>query len=218
MCYWGENLNFAISQKAAFESNLVKYRKPEKVVSAPLINGSYVMGITNRKSLKLIKKGDLLIDGNIIYATISNREPYNNPEKEESAWVDYRQRIAFNCASGTFARLSSKTLAYNYEEIFSTVVDEPDWELPTEKNSGSPHTFICSMKKVPYNELYEVLNGLHSRLIGDLESTTVRVYELFDPEFSTTELTPLGQYLQSTIDSFSDIYFFVDAWAELSKQ
>ena len=217
----GENLNFAISQKAIFESKLVEYQKPEHFVSVPLISGSYLFGTTNRenaKGISLIKKDDLLIDGNIIYATISNRLSAKNPASEASIWMDNVYRIAFNCASGTYAQLSSKGLGYNYEEVFSNVVDEPKWELPSEKNLGSPHTFVCSLKKLPENVLYDSLNTMHKGLIGDVDFMALRVFELFDPQYSTTKLTPLGQYLQSTVESFSGINFFVDAWAESTKQ
>jgi hypothetical protein len=217
----GENLNFAISQKAIFATKLVEYQQPEKVVSVPLISGSYLFGTTNReneKGIKLIKKDDLLIDGNIIYASISNRISAEFPETKSSMWMENIIRIAFNCASGTYAHLSNKGLSYTNKEVFSNVVDEPKWDLPSEKNYGSPHTFICSLKKVPEDNLHDFLNTMHKGLIGDVDFMALRVFELFDPDYSTTNLTPLGQYLQSTVENFSGLNFFVDAWAESTKQ
>lgn len=217
----GENINFAISFNSLSQTNLTAYQPPQLSRVVPLIDDSYLIGVKddgNTIGITLLKDRDFLIDGTTVYASIATRDFYENPEKEQTVWLESIERVAFNCAAGTFARLNWKVLSYDSQQVLSTIEESPKWELPNEgtTNAGEHHQLICSLRDVPNDKIKQFLRTAHEGLIGEVQFMVLRVEELFNPNYSRTELTSLGHYLWENVESYENLHLLIQRMSDNS--
>jgi hypothetical protein len=213
----GENINFAISFGSLSNTQLKKYQPSEISKPTPLIDNSYLIGVRddgNTRGITLIKEGDFLIDGNNLYASIATRIYTEDPENGQTFWLEHVDRVAYNCAAGTFAILNMKALSIDSQIVISNVEEVPEWELPNEENVGKYHRLICSLRKMPSDRVKQFLSMGHDGLINDVHFRVLRVEDLYSPIYSTTELTPLGYYLWENVEGYENLHLFLQSMAD----
>lgn len=219
----GENINFAISYNSLYQTHLSEYQPPQLSRAVPLIDDSYLIGVKddgNTIGITLLKDRDFLIDGTTVYASIVTRTFYENTEKEQKVWLEMIERVAFNCAAGTFAKLNWKVLSYDSQQMFSNIEESPKWELPDadDKTAGKHHQLICSLRDIPNDNIKKYLRMAHEGLIGEVQFMVLRVWELYDPNYSRTELTPLGHYLWENVESYENLHLLLQSMNDSSVQ
>lgn len=185
--------------------------------NTPSVNGAYIVSQKRDVDLyeaKMLKLDDLILDGNIVYATSILR--MSLPSKDR--WMEVINRISFNCAANSWAVVSAviKNSSVEKNVLYSFTFKELNWSADYYENEGEILPLVCSILSNRESAIAKITETHHKNL-STIDIDAIRIVELFDPNYSTQHLTPLGKYLSEHNEKFGYSLIYIGYWEAYEK-
>lgn len=214
----GENLNFAISSTAIFNSSLIEHEK----ITVPLIDGSYLFDVhtlgIDFSSVSMIKRDALKFEGNLVYATIISRTFSDVSDTNLPRWIETRTRRVSDCTADKHALLSFSTFSVTGEQNAHFDYEVLKWDKQPEDFYSPEYDFVCSLRNVPRHGLDSFLAKRHAELLKELKFQHLRFRELYDLDADVISITPLGQYLlEREVNEFKYLDELPELWMQFNS-
>lgn len=215
----GENLNFAISSTAIFNSSLIEQEK----ITVPLIDGSYLFDVhtlgEDFSSISMVKRDDLKFEGNLVYATIISRTFSDETDTNLPRWVETRTRQVSDCTADEHALVNFSIFSVTGEQISQVDYEILKWNKQPEDFYHPKYDFVCSLKSASRHGLDSTLAKRHTELLKELKFKHLRFKELYELDENVISITPLGQYLQdNSVKEFKYLNKLTDLWIQHSSK
>ncbi|MGE6417394.1 S1C family serine protease [Alteromonas macleodii] len=206
----GENLNFAVSIQSALNSSIVKF---EFTGHAPALNSAYAMRealSANTYELFLIRLDDLEVYGDKVYATTLHRRHHSDYD----AWLEITTRAGYDCNNKYWKLISSKVRNQREDNniVDSFVFNDSTWEDSKNEVGGRYLPDVCFTAEKYAKNLTDDIYVMHTKIMKRIPLNSVRVKDLFNPEYSDNLLTPLGEFLKVHNGEFSLIHALPSYW------